>query len=487
MRRSIGMIFQHFNLLSSRTAFGNVALPLEIAGVGTQDIEKRVAPLLDLVGLSDKRDRYPSELVGRPKAAHRHRPRARHRAEACCSPTRRPRPSIRKPRAPSLPCFRQINKELGLTVLLITHEMEVVKAIADHVAVIDGGRIVEQGPTFDVFTGHAHETTQVLCSAVSAGMRLPEFLTSRMTELSGTRIPGRSSGSFSRARMQRNPCWRGSAAILASKSISWRVPLTRSPGRPFGMLVVSLRVPTRRKLPKHGNFSPITAWHRRWSAMSADILALLVKATGQTLYMVVVAGLVGSLFGIPLGVFLATSGKGELFPAPSVNKVLGAIVNATRSTPFIILVVAIIPFTRLIAGTSIGTSAAIVPLTIATIPFVARLVETAIREVDPGLTEAARAMGASPMQIVFKVLLAEARPGIASALTLTIVSLIGYSAMVGAVGGGGLGDLGIRYGYQRFMPDVMATVVVVLIVLVQLVQSAGDRLARRFDKRVRPR
>ncbi|MGH6858866.1 MAG: methionine ABC transporter permease [Phyllobacterium sp.] len=221
--------------------------------------------------------------------------------------------------------------------------------------------------------------------------------------------------------------------------------------------------------------------------MSADILALLVKATGQTLYMVAVAGLVGSLFGIPLGVFLAISEKGELFPAPSVNKALGLIVNAARSTPFIILVVAIIPFTRLIAGTSIGTSAAIVPLTLATIPFVARLVETAIREVDPGLTEAARAMGASPLQIVFKVLLAEARPAIASALTLTIVSLIGYSAMVGAVGGGGLGDLGIRYGYQRFMPDVMAVVVVVLIVLVQLVQSAGDRLARQFDKRNRPK
>jgi D-methionine transport system permease protein len=221
--------------------------------------------------------------------------------------------------------------------------------------------------------------------------------------------------------------------------------------------------------------------------MSADIFALLVKSTGQTLYMVAVAGLIGSLFGIPLGVFLATSGRGELFPAPSVNKILGLIVNAARSTPFIILVVSIIPFTRMIAGTSIGTTAAIVPLTIATIPFIARLVESAIREVDPGLTEAARAMGAGPVQIVFKVLLAEARPGITSALTLTIVSLIGYSAMVGAVGGGGLGDLGIRYGYQRFMPDVMAIVVVVLIVLVQLVQSAGDRLARQFDKRIRPR
>ncbi|MFN3766622.1 MAG: methionine ABC transporter permease [Aliihoeflea sp.] len=221
--------------------------------------------------------------------------------------------------------------------------------------------------------------------------------------------------------------------------------------------------------------------------MSPDIVWLIVRATGQTLHMVSVAALIGSLIGIPLGVFLATSARGELFHAPMTNRVLGAIVNATRSTPFIILVVAIIPFTRLVAGTSIGTTAAIVPLTIATIPFVARLVESAIREVDPGLIETARAMGASPFQIVWKVLLAEARPGITLALTLTIVSLIGYSAMVGAVGGGGLGDLGIRYGYQRFMPDVMLAVVVVLIVMVQIVQSAGDRLARHFDKRARPR
>ncbi|SFJ52176.1 methionine ABC transporter permease [Aerobium aerolatum] len=221
--------------------------------------------------------------------------------------------------------------------------------------------------------------------------------------------------------------------------------------------------------------------------MSPEMIWLIIRATGQTLHMVAVATVIGSLIGIPLGVFLATSGKGELFAAPITNKVLGAVVNATRSTPFIILVVAIIPFTRLVAGTSIGTNAAIVPLTIATIPFVARLIESAIREVDPGLIETARSMGASPLQIVWKVLMAEARPGITLALTLTIVSLIGYSAMVGAVGGGGLGDLGIRYGYQRFMPDVMLAVVIVLIVLVQAIQSSGDWLARRFDKRVRSR
>ena len=149
----------------------------------------------------------------------------------------------------------------------------------------------------------------------------------------------------------------------------------------------------------------------------------------------------------------------------------------------LILVVAIIPFTRLVAGTSIGTTAAIVPLTIAAIPFIARLVENAIREVDSGLIEAARAMGATPLQIIRKVLIPEALPGITLGLTLAVVSLIGYSAMVGAVGGEGLGDLGIRYGYQRFMPDVMAMVVVILIVLVQLVQTIGEWIARRVDKR----
>ncbi len=219
--------------------------------------------------------------------------------------------------------------------------------------------------------------------------------------------------------------------------------------------------------------------------MSPEILRLIADATLATLLMVGIAGTLGTVIGLPLGVFLATSRQGELFAAPWLNRVLGLVVNATRSTPFIILVVAIIPFTRLVAGTSIGTNAAIVPLTVASAPFIARLVEAAIRELDHGLIEAARAMGASPLQIVVKVLLPEARPAIALALTLAVVSLLGYSAMVGAVGGGGLGDLGIRYGYQRFMPDVMAAVVLVLIVLVQGVQSAGDALARRLDKRTR--
>ncbi|PWC78311.1 methionine ABC transporter permease [Azospirillum sp. TSH64] len=217
--------------------------------------------------------------------------------------------------------------------------------------------------------------------------------------------------------------------------------------------------------------------------LSPQIIDLLIKGLIDTLHMVAVSGAIGTLIGLPIGVMLAVTGRGELLQNFAFNKVMGAVVNMTRSTPFIILVVAIIPFTRLIAGTSIGTNAAIVPLTVAAAPFIARVVENAVREVDRGLVEAAQAMGATPFQIIRKVLLPEALPGIVAGLTLSAVSLVGYSAMVGAVGGGGLGDLGIRYGYQRFLPEVMLAVVIVLIVLVQIVQSTGDLIARRVNKR----
>lgn len=217
--------------------------------------------------------------------------------------------------------------------------------------------------------------------------------------------------------------------------------------------------------------------------MSQDMLMLLVEALGETLYMVAVSSLVAALLGIPLGVILVISGKGHIKENLVFNQSLGAIVNAARSTPFIILMVAIIPVTRIIAGTSIGTNAAIVPLSIAAIPFVARIVESALKEVDAGLVEAAQAMGASPAQIILKVLIPEAMPSIVLGLTLTIISLIGYSAMAGAIGGGGLGDLAIRYGYQRFRGDVMLATVVILIALVQIVQSSGDYFASKLNKR----
>ena len=214
---------------------------------------------------------------------------------------------------------------------------------------------------------------------------------------------------------------------------------------------------------------------------SAAMLELLADSLWETLIMVGISGLLSGLAGIPLGVLLRLTDAGGILPHRAFNLIVGGIVNAVRSTPFIILLVAIIPFTRLLTGTSIGTWAAVVPLTLAAAPFVARLVETALREVDNGLIEAAQSMGASTWQIVWKVLLPEAWPGIVAGLTISFVSLTGYSAMAGAVGGGGLGDLGIRYGYQRFLPDVMLLVVLVLIVFVQLLQSLGDWAVRRLS------
>lgn len=217
--------------------------------------------------------------------------------------------------------------------------------------------------------------------------------------------------------------------------------------------------------------------------MSPEIAALLAESLLETVYMVGVSALIATVAGIPLGIVLVTTGKGHIMASAKLNTVLGSVVNATRSTPFIILMVAIIPVTRAIVGTSIGTNAAIVPLSIAAIPFLGRIVEAAIREVDHGVIEAAQAMGASPLQIIRKVLIPEALPALVLGVTITVVSLIGYSAMAGAVGGGGLGDLAIRYGYQRFRPEVMLATVVVLIAMVQVVQSSGDRLARRLNKR----
>ena len=217
--------------------------------------------------------------------------------------------------------------------------------------------------------------------------------------------------------------------------------------------------------------------------MSPEIFSLLFESLGETLYMVAVSMICASILGIPLGILLVVTEKGEILACPAINKPLAFIINMIRSIPFIILMVAIIPFTRFLVHTSIGTTAAIVPLTIAAIPYIARMVETSIREIPSGLIEAAESMGATPMQIIRKVLLPEALPSILESLTVVIVSLVGASAMAGPIGGGGLGDLAIRYGYQRFQADVMIATIIVLVIVVQLIQFIGNYLSRKADKR----
>lgn len=203
----------------------------------------------------------------------------------------------------------------------------------------------------------------------------------------------------------------------------------------------------------------------------------------DTLLMVGVSSLLALLAGIPLAVFLVTSSKGGVFEAPKLNQLLGSIVNLFRSIPFLILMVALIPFTRLIVGTTYGVWAAVVPLTIAATPFFARIAEVSLREVDHGLIEAAQAMGCRRWHIVWHVLLPEALPGIVGGFTITLVTMINSSAMAGAIGAGGLGDLAYRYGYQRFDSQVMLTVIVTLVVLVSLIQFGGDRLAKGLNRR----
>ena len=218
-----------------------------------------------------------------------------------------------------------------------------------------------------------------------------------------------------------------------------------------------------------------TDWH--------DILQLLLTATGETLYMVLLAALFTVLIGLPLGLLLFISRRDGLFPLPRLNRVLGAVINLGRSLPFVVLLIALIPLTRLLVGTTLGSTAAVVPITIGAFPFFARIVENALDEVDKGRIEAILAMGGHIGHVIFKVLLPEALPALLAGITLTLVMLIGFSSMAGVIGGGGLGDLAIRYGYQRFNNQVMVATVVVLVILVQSVQSLGDGLVRSLAHR----
>lgn len=218
-----------------------------------------------------------------------------------------------------------------------------------------------------------------------------------------------------------------------------------------------------------------------------QLMMLVTSATIETLQMVILSTLFSLALGLPLGVLLcitASEAQGGIIPHPILNQVLSRIVNVLRSFPFIILMIVLFPLSRIILGTSIGTTAAIVPLSIAAAPFVARVIESALKEVDPGVVQAAKSMGSTNWQIIHKVLIPEAMPSLVAGVTLTIINLIGYSAMAGAIGGGGLGDLAIRYGYQRFRGDVMIASVIVILVLVEVVQVVGDKIvAKLMEKR----
>ncbi|WNV58242.1 methionine ABC transporter permease [Oscillospiraceae bacterium NTUH-002-81] len=216
---------------------------------------------------------------------------------------------------------------------------------------------------------------------------------------------------------------------------------------------------------------------------TSEIIDMIITGIGQTLYMTLVSTALGYLFGLPMGVLLAVTDKDGLTPHPVLYKVLDAIANIVRSIPFLILLILLIPLTRAIVGKSYGSTATIVPLVVAAVPFIGRMVETSLKEVDAGVIEAARSMGAGNLRIICRVLLVEARTSLIAGATLATGTILGYSAMSGTVGGGGLGDIAIRYGYYRYQVDIMIVTVILLIVLVQLFQTIGNFLASRLDKR----
>ena len=216
---------------------------------------------------------------------------------------------------------------------------------------------------------------------------------------------------------------------------------------------------------------------------SRSVIDMLIAGIGQTLYMTLFSTLFGYLFGMPMGILLTISDKDGLKPNAVLYKVLDVIANIVRSIPFLILMILIIPITRAIAGKSYGPTATIVPLTVAAIPFIARMVESSLKEVDKGVIEAARSMGAGTMTVIFRVILVEARCSLLTNATIAIGTILGYTAMAGAIGGGGLGDIAIRYGYQRYQMDILFVTVILLILLVQIFQSIGMMLAKRLDKR----
>ena len=217
--------------------------------------------------------------------------------------------------------------------------------------------------------------------------------------------------------------------------------------------------------------------------MSKDLFGLLWTGLGETIYMVVLSTIASLLLGLPLGITLVATEKGHVLEAPRLNKVLGTIINIVRSFPFIILIVVLLPLSRLIVGTTLGATAAVVPLSIGSAPFIARIIENSLKEVGTGKIEASQAMGAHPLIIIFKVLIPEAFPSLVRGITLAIIAITGFTAVAGAIGAGGLGSLAIRFGYMRFRNDIMAATIVILVLLVQAIQWGGDFVARCINRK----
>ncbi len=473
-RREITMIFQQFNLLMQRSCLKNICFPMELAGVKKEEAEKRAKELLEMVGLPDKANAYPAQLSGGQKQriaiarALATDPKVLLCDEATSALDPNTTHSI-------LTLIKDINRKLGITVVVITHQMSVVEEICDHVAILDGGVVVEQGEVKEIFAN-------------------PKTAAAKRLVAPNGGSAARDLSSFAPDDHVVRVTFNGSSAAK---------PLVASLAAEKGILVSVLSADTR------------DLSGQCYGSMLLKLAADLDEATGcclyagtarhyggggdrrmtiadygfaiwETFYVTVLSTAFSLVIGLPLGVLLVAGDKDGILPLPGwLMHLLNIIINILRSVPFLILMICVFPLTRIIVGTTVGTKATIVPLVVAAFPFVARLVETSLRELDEGVVEAAQSMGATPFQIITKVMIPECLPGLISSMTTALTTILGYSAMSGVIGGGGLGKIALSYGYYRYQTNIMIVCVILLVLLVQIFQTVGTFWATRSDKRLR--
>lgn len=470
------MIFQGFNLLEQRNVLKNVCYPLEIAGVKKADAEKKAKELIEMVGLSDRLLSYPSQLSGGQKQRV-----AIARALAtdpkyilCDEATSALDPNTTQS---ILELLKQINKTMGVTIVVITHEMKVIEQICDRVAVIDKSQIAESGKVSTVFANPKSDIAKELI--------LPKSKTdAHITGKKSIRLvfDGEKSRRSIIADMILSTQVRLTLCMPTQKILTarhtgicfWNFPTTKCSRARFLHISIQTALHTKRRCEPMSEM-----FHSLWQN------GIIQLGIWETVYMTLLSTIVSYVIGLPLGIMLSVTDKDGICPVLWLNRIVGFIVNIFRSIPFIILMVALLPVAKLVVGTSFGNKAMVVVLIIAAAPYVARMVESSIKEVDKGIIEAAQAMGTSTGKIITKVLIPEAKPSLIIGGVISMVTILSYSAMAATIGGGGLGQIAITYGYQRYNNDIIWICVVLTIIIVQIIQEAGAFIAHKTDKRIK--
>ena len=473
-RLNIGMIFQHFNLISGSTIAENVAFSLYANNYPKDKIKDRVKELLEIVHLPEKADAYPANLSGGQKQrvaiarALANNPDILLCDEATSALDIENTEEI-------VELLREINEKTHITIVFITHEMDVAKKLFDRIAFMEDGKLKE---VTDIYSAFANPKSDIAKSLVQRvlNVEVPEGLKAKTNE-EILRLSYTGDDSY-------DP-----VISVASKNyditmdiINGKVDYIRN--KPFGMLIVILRGEDaeRKKALEY-----IKNANTKIPTITVPYLKIIqsefAQASFETFEMVLISMIAAAILGTILGLVLHLASNPIFYKNRVVNGITGTIINVIRSLPFIILIIVLQPLARLVVGTSIGPIAASVSLAIAAIAFYARLVEGAFSEVDKGVIEAAVATGASMPLIIRKVLFVEATPALVRALTVTFVSVIGYSAMAGAVGGGGIGNLAIMYGYNRYQTGVLLVTVVALVIIVQVGQWIGDKIALKLTRK----